>query len=323
MPTEQMRMEVVEITPELAESLLLTTEAVPHRTRTARRVAGFAGAMARGQWQITHQPIAIDPAGTLIDGQHRLSAVVAAGIPVSMLVAYNVPRETFAVIDAGQARSTSQALYIAGHVDVNITAAAVRAVMMYDQIKGTRRLPTGDLRAQVTTPDVLDYLDSDRGAIIRTAIAPARMIAVNVSRTGIRSWLTAAIAIVYEATPDDPDLGLRLAFIDALHTGAMLPPGSPILRFRRWLISDNGYDNVNRNYRQQVGIAALIQTWNAWTQGRENLRQIRMMPGRDLWPVVGEKPDDIAARDAEREQLFADDALALDAESAALADLRG
>lgn len=315
----EMRMEVEEITPERAEKLLLTAEAVPHRARTTRRIAGFAGAMTRGQWQVTHQPIAIDPDGALIDGQHRLSAVVAAGIPVRMLVAYNVPRDTFAVIDSGVARSTSQALYIAGHSDVNITAAAVRAVMMHDQIKGTVRLPTGDLRSQVMTPDVLDFLESERGDHIRRALSPARMIAQNLSRNGIRSWLTAGIAIIYEATPEDPDLGLRLEFIDALHTGAMLPTGSPILRFRRWIISDTGYADVNRNYRQQIGIAALIQTWNAWTQGQEHLRAFRFVPGRTPWPVVGEMSDEIRAKADEREQLFAADQLALDAETAARA----
>lgn len=322
----EMRMEIVEITPETAERLLAGAAGIPQRAVTARRVAGFAGAMKRGQWQITHQPIAIDPAGVLIDGQHRLQAIALAGMPVTMLVAYNVPRETFAVIDTGFARSTSQALYIAGHTDVNVTAAAVRAMMIHDQIRGTRRLPTSDIRAQITTPDVLEFLDSDRGLAIRTAIAPARSIATNVGRNGIRSWLTAGIAIIWESSapnnpndPDDPDLGLFSSFVDALHTGAMLPPGSPILRFRRWLISDTGYDNVNRNYRQQVGIGALIQTWNAWTQGRESLRQIRIRPGMEAWPVVGEIPDDLAAANAEREALFALDAAQLDAERKAAA----
>lgn len=312
MSNEQMRMEVVDVTPELAEHLLLTAEAVPHRPRTMRRIAGFAGAMTRGQWQVTHQPIAIDPDGALIDGQHRLSAVVAAGIPVSMLVAYNVPRETFAVIDAGQARSTGQALYIAGHTDVNVLSAAVRAVLLYDTLAGTDRIPTSHDRARIMTPDVLEFLSSERGEIVKHAIGAGRSVASNVGRNGLRSWLTAGITLIYEATPDDPDLGLRNAFIDALHTGAMLPPGSPILRFRRWLISDTGYENVNRNNRQPLGIAALIQTWNAWTQGRTGIAPIRHRLGRDIWPVVGDKPDDIAARDAERDALFAADADALE-----------
>ena len=309
------RIELVDMTPDVAQALLATTEVVPHRARSMRRVLGFAAAMKRGHWMITHQPVAVDADGVLIDGQHRLSAVVQAGIPVPMLVAYDVPRDTFAVIDAGTSRTASQALAIAGHTDVHITAAAVRAVLLYDVIGGTTQVPSSEARAQIMTPDILDFLDSDRGVNVKTATSAARSIATNLSRSGIRSWLTAGLAIIYEQTPNDPDLGLRNAFVDALHTGAMLPAGSPILRFRRWLISDTGFDSVNRNYRGTVGIAVLIQTWNAWTQGQENLPGVRFRYGKDAWPIVGEKPDDVAARDAERDALFEADRVALAAQT--------
>lgn len=41
-------------------------------------VKGFAEAMSRGEWMVTHQGIAFSSAGVLVDGQHRLAAVIEA-----------------------------------------------------------------------------------------------------------------------------------------------------------------------------------------------------------------------------------------------------
>jgi len=39
-----------------------------------RMERGFAEAMRRGEWMVTHQGIAFDTQGVLVDGQHRLAA---------------------------------------------------------------------------------------------------------------------------------------------------------------------------------------------------------------------------------------------------------
>lgn len=56
---------------------------------------------------MTHQGIAFDENGELVDGQHRLNAIVEANIPVQMNVTYNVhraPGEVF-TIDMGRKRT--------------------------------------------------------------------------------------------------------------------------------------------------------------------------------------------------------------------------
>lgn len=279
---DPIRIEIAEITPEQAEHLLAGAAGIPQRGMTQRRVAAFASAMARGQWKVTHQAIAIDPAGVLIDGQHRLSAVVMAGIPVRMMIAYNVPRESYDVIDTGMARTTAAALHIAGYSDPNVTAAAARAVLLYEQIAGSKRVPNGALRSNATTIDVLDFLASERGELLRGAIPPARGIAASLARNGIRTAMTASLMMIDET---DPDIQLRTEFVDKMHSGAMLSDDSPILRFRRWVTSDTGYDRTDRAYRAQITQAAIFQTWNAWTTGRP-LGVIRVRPGREDWPTI-------------------------------------
>lgn len=296
-----MRMEVETVTPAMAEAWLASAAGLPQRHLTPGRVRQFASAMTRGQWRVTHQGIAIDPDGVLIDGQHRLSAVVLSGVTVQMMVAYDVPRETFDAFDTGQARTTASTLHIAGIVDANATAAAARLILTYDQIGETKRSAHSDIRSGATTRDVLNFIESSRGETLRGALPVARSLAQTFNRYGMRSWLAAAVTIIDETAPDAM---VREEFLDKMHSGAMLADQSPILTFRRWLISETGYARSDRSYRSPVGVAAYIKTWNAWTMGRD-LGVIRMRVGREEWPIPGRdleaEAEAIEARlDAER-----------------------
>lgn len=96
------------ITPEIATALLARNTG----NRAVRRavVSQLARDMNRGQWRLSHQGIAIAPDGRLLDGQHRLHAIVEAGIPVRMVVARNVAPEAFAVMDRGKMRTLRDVL---------------------------------------------------------------------------------------------------------------------------------------------------------------------------------------------------------------------
>ena len=58
-----------------------------------------------GLWRRTHQGIAFDTRGILIDGQHRLMAIVNANETVSVLIFINEPTENYEFIDCGCNRS--------------------------------------------------------------------------------------------------------------------------------------------------------------------------------------------------------------------------
>src|SRR5947199_10315040 len=83
------RSRVQTITPKkAAEYLGLNTANRPLSNRTVRE---FAAAMRRGEWRVTHQGIAFDTTGALVDGQHRLAAIVEADLPVDVTVFTDVP----------------------------------------------------------------------------------------------------------------------------------------------------------------------------------------------------------------------------------------
>jgi hypothetical protein len=111
------------ITPDMAKQWL----AKPHpsqRPLNTARVADLVDLIKRGKVsaQSFPQPIIIDSDGALMDGQHRLTAIVSAGIPASMVILMGASPEGYRNIDAGMGRKPGERLLIPGLTDRNMRA---------------------------------------------------------------------------------------------------------------------------------------------------------------------------------------------------------
>ena len=88
-PFAGVRFAFCDVTPELA------AEWLKHNRRNRKvkdtTVEAYAMDMRNGAWQTTHQGVAFDLAGNLIDGQHRLRGIVQARRPVLMVVSHGWP----------------------------------------------------------------------------------------------------------------------------------------------------------------------------------------------------------------------------------------
>lgn len=87
------------------------------KNRQLRRktVLFYATEMIAGRWRDeTGETVKFDAAHNLLDGQHRLSAVVKSGVAVQLWVAYDVDPESFQVIDSGLKRAPSDIFHIGG-----------------------------------------------------------------------------------------------------------------------------------------------------------------------------------------------------------------
>jgi hypothetical protein len=129
------------VTPAMAANWL---EHANNRNRNVSEqvVRRYARDMKAGHWRLTHQGIAFDPAGVLIDGQHRLWAIVESDTTVEMYVWFNIPPEALMAIDSGRARSLVDNLRLGGGVGAvgpNVMAT-VRAILG----RGTSSAMTAD-----------------------------------------------------------------------------------------------------------------------------------------------------------------------------------
>lgn len=107
-----MRTTVETITPEMAKEYL--THNTANRTLRSKVLAYMVRDMKNGKWKLTHQGIAFDNKGNLVDGQHRLTAIAMAGVPIQMMVTRDVDDDAILNIDTGGPRTPSDAFKIRG-----------------------------------------------------------------------------------------------------------------------------------------------------------------------------------------------------------------
>lgn len=99
------------VTPEMAAEWLKRN--TRNRSLSNVRISTLAGEIKAGTWRVTHQGIAFGKDGTLFDGQHRLSAIVAAGIAVPIMVTRGLSQQALDAIDTGATRRAADVLAIA------------------------------------------------------------------------------------------------------------------------------------------------------------------------------------------------------------------
>lgn len=106
------------ITPAYAEAILEGNTA--NRNVRKNHVDYFVRVIQEGGFATTHQGVAIASDGTLLDGQHRLLAIVKAGIPVRMSVTRGMEKEAFQFIDTGIKRTNGDVTRLGSHTVANI-----------------------------------------------------------------------------------------------------------------------------------------------------------------------------------------------------------
>ena len=122
----EMKTEV--ITPERAAHYL-KRNVDNYRKISRQKVALYAEEMKAGKWQLNGEGIMFDETGRLKNGQHRLAAILAAGIPVTMTVITGVADDVM-IFDNGMTRSTKQMAQGSGYGDVSGTEAAVATAIV-------------------------------------------------------------------------------------------------------------------------------------------------------------------------------------------------
>ena len=75
----------MDVSPAEAESILKNNG--HNRVLSEKHVARLAGDMGADHWTLTHQPIAVGPDWEIVDGQHRLAAIVRSGVTVRIVLA--------------------------------------------------------------------------------------------------------------------------------------------------------------------------------------------------------------------------------------------
>lgn len=237
----------VEVTPEIANEWLKANR--KNRKVKENTVTAYHRDMRNDAWMITHQGIAFDDAGNLIDGQHRLMAVLAAKRPVTMLVSAGWPtgakRKTMDAVDRGVQRSLKDQLELqhgikdAGSV-VKIVNQIVAAAL------GLRRV------FKSTTDSTLAVFELYQEEIKWLLANPVKTLGIR--KAGVVGCMALGRAVWPDKTAE---------FYSRLITGENLSGKSPILLLRNYLIGDKSARN-----RDDVP-SVIAQHLVAFIEGRE------------------------------------------------------
>lgn len=104
---------VENVTPEMATTYL-SQNIEKNRSINQNTVKNYARQMREGKWKLNGEAISFDNDGILINGQHRLSAVVKAGVPVPFVIVRGVDPSAFTTYDSGKNRTAKDIFSMSG-----------------------------------------------------------------------------------------------------------------------------------------------------------------------------------------------------------------
>lgn len=222
----RIRLEFLEVTPVMARGWLIANNKRNRKLRETTEEA-YARDMRNGDWLLNHQGLAFNDADELIDGQHRLAAVVRSGCTVTLLVSYGWPATTKSApgraklmdtVDRGAARSIADLLGLQHGI------VAPRQVVMTATALARVCANPSHCR-KMTTPVILGVIEAFAGGI-KFAVEN-RSKSIGLRQANVLGALALAHAVHPEQVAD---------FMARLETGECLTGDSPILRCRNWLL---------------------------------------------------------------------------------------
>lgn len=112
------------ITPEKASEWL--TKNRSNRPLSNKHVIRLASAITNDEWVVNGESVKFNGDDALVDGQHRLNAVIRAGKPIKSYVVRGLGNDAYDTIDQGKARMLGDVLARAGKEHYTRLASATR-----------------------------------------------------------------------------------------------------------------------------------------------------------------------------------------------------
>ena len=230
----------VTMTREIVDALLaLNTK---NRNQRPLIVNTYQRAVESNLWVPTNQGIGVAASGFLVDGQHRLEALRAAGYPpVLMLVVTGLPDEAMAAVDGGTNRTARD--YMQFMFDTKVSAfvsALLRTSMLArDEFAPIKYQPQEyaahleKLGDSITEIMKLEHVGKMPAAVVAAL--------VDAHHKGYQSEVE--------------------AFSKALATGEMLERDNPALVLRNWIANTKGNGGATTLIERYRKTTRALQAW--------------------------------------------------------------
>ena len=263
---------IEQITPDFAE-YVLETKNTKNRSMKPANLKRLVTAIDNGEWIITNQGLAFDKDGNLLDGQHRLLAIVKTGKTLPIMVARNMDPKIFNCVDTGTARTAADGLYIQGCSASKHLAAGIKVYLLYKRFpRGSwtfAAVPTHSeiLQEYKDNQEVYDEITNQMGVYHR------KFHFFNLS-VGIPMY-----KLISEKNYSEEILS---EFWTQFSEGTNLNIDNPILSFRNQMMQ-KGFRHRG-SYYQRYQLNAFIRLFNLWINDVKKTKF--MAPPTDLKDVL-------------------------------------
>lgn len=243
--------ELEQVTPELAQAWLEKMGA--NRSLNSAHVTRLAEDIRRGDWRQTFDPIRFNRKDELVDGQHRLAAIIQTGKPLDLWVVRGLEPRAMAVIDTGKARSVADALQIRGVRNSRKVAASSKLLHYYD------------LGRMASSGPAVSTAQIDRVIRAHPFIHEAVEAVAGQSAVQPHAPLAMVYCLAHEKHPKKADEWLAQVL-----EGENLRKGMPSFVLRNRMLSLRGGAGAAQQLRGPFMAAAIVLAWNAFLEGRRD-----------------------------------------------------
>ena len=242
--------QIVMLTPEMAVQML--EHNTLNRPLSDHHVQRIARQIALDKWRFNGDTIKIADTGDVLDGQHRLWAVIESKKTVETIIVRGIAREAFATIDTlRKPRSGSDTLALSGATRYrNVTASALSWLIRWQRnILEDYRAPQN----KIENSDIEEAFAAHPGIgrAVERAMALRRL-----ANSGIMGFL------YYVLTNRDPVLAIRM--MNTLENPANVSINDPFFRLRAYFTADH-----HKSKDPLETIALAIKAANAASKGRK------------------------------------------------------
>lgn len=238
-----------------AEATTLLIANTHNRNLRPLHVRKLARDMSEGRWRENGEPIRLDRNGVVLDGQHRLNAIIVSGVRLRLLFILGLDPEVQDTIDIGAVRNAADALKLNGVPNSNRAASVARAVLAHRT--GTSATHTEVLRF------VRENLDT-----INMATELAR--AVNQDIGGGTAVYGCAAFILLQI-----DAPATIEFMQKFSGRIGVDEGHPVHALRNRFKNARSTRSVNSPKFLRERVTWVIKGWNLDLDGARNVILIR------------------------------------------------
>lgn len=222
-----------------------------NRAKRERLIERYRASMDDGTFRgLNGESISIGTDGSLLNGQHRLEAVVRHGKPVEMLVVRGVDVSTFSTIDTGGGRAASDVLSILGHQYTKVQAAAIGMLHQYRNGAAGSRTAVAAERIELLSYQYPEVADS--AAFVGNIRPRPRGVGQSV-------------AVVAHVLFKELDHAVADRFIVDVFLGADLSRGDPVLAIRSRFIEHSSM--WSSQFGRWSALSLYIRAWNFRRRG--------------------------------------------------------